>query len=192
MFKIIKIIVTGYPTAIQFNVETKVIYGKFLNIKIVNFPGEKYPFTTVLRKENSKYDVIPFNSNVSDKYKKMARLCYFRTNRTHTTSKKELENQNRIVESLLRKKGFPIRFIQDIKFKNKGADQGKEKKKFRGITVYNNVSQRHIFVKNVVKNSFLDKKTHYLTAEVPGKKIEQFVFTINLSLIHISEPTRPY
>ena len=55
----------------------------------------------------------------------MAGLCYFRTNRTHTTSKKELENQNRIVESLLRKKGFPIRFIQDIKLKNKGADQRK-------------------------------------------------------------------
>ena len=179
MFKIIKIIVTGYPAAIQFNVETRIIYGKFLNIKIINIPEEKYPFTTVLRKENSKYDVIPFNSNVSDKYKKMAGLCYFRTNRTHTSSKKELENQNMIVEKLLRKKGFPNRFIQNIKSKNKGKDQGKEKKKFTGITVYNNISQRHIFVKNVVKNSILDKETHYLPAEVPGKKIEQFVFTIN-------------
>ena len=179
MLKVIKIIVTGYPTTIQFNVETKIIYGKFLNIKIINFPGEKYPFTTVLRKENSKYDVIPFNSNVSDKCKKMAGLCYFRTNRTHTTSKKELENQNRIVESLLRKKGFPIRFIQDLKLTMKRTEDGKEKKKFTGTTVYDKVSQRHIFVKNVVKNSSLDKNTHYQPAEVPGKKIEQFVFTIN-------------
>ena len=63
-------ITNGYPKCIQFNVETKVIDGKFLNIKIFNVPGENTPTTTVLRKPNSKFDIIPFNSNVSLKYKK--------------------------------------------------------------------------------------------------------------------------
>ena len=77
MLKIIKIIITGYPdciNCIQFNVETKIIYGKFLNIKIFSIPGELNPTTTVLRKANTKYDIIPFISNVSVKYKKMAGL----------------------------------------------------------------------------------------------------------------------
>jgi len=90
MLKIVKIITTGYPDAIQFNVKTKIIYGKFLNIKIFNNPATTKPVTTVLRKSNSKYDVIPFNSNVNPKYKKMAGLCYFKTNRTHKTSEEEL------------------------------------------------------------------------------------------------------
>ena len=56
-------------------------------------------------------------------------MCYFRTNRAHTSSKKELENQNKIAESLLEKKGFPIRFIQDLKLTMKRTEGGKEKKK---------------------------------------------------------------
>ena len=59
MLKIIKIITTGFPDCIQFNVEIKTIYGKFLNIKIFNIPGELNPTTTVLRKANSKYDNNP-------------------------------------------------------------------------------------------------------------------------------------
>ena len=73
MLEVIRMITNGYPKCIQFNVETKVIDGKFLNIKIFNVPGENTPTTTVLRKPNSKFDIIPFNSNVSLKYKKNGR-----------------------------------------------------------------------------------------------------------------------
>ena len=113
MLKIVKIITTGYTDAIQFNVETKIIYRKFLNIKIFNNPATTKPVTTVLRKSNSKYDVIPFNSNVSPKYKKMAGLCYFKTNRTHTKSE-ELSRQNQIDTSILKEKGFPSKFIKNL------------------------------------------------------------------------------
>ena len=178
MFKIIKTIVSGYPDAIQFNAETRLIYGKFLNIKIVNFPGEQNPFTTVLRKQNSKYDIIPYSSNVSNKYKKMAGLCYFRTNRTHTSTKKERLNQDRIVQILLEEKGFSKTSIQEMKIKEKPDSQETERKKFTGLTVYDKVSNRHKFVKNVIKNSNLDTSKYYLPADIPGKKIEQFVFTI--------------
>ena len=49
------------------------------------------------------------------KYKKMTGLGYFRTNKTHTTSIEELANQNRIVERLLKKKGFPAQLIDLFK-----------------------------------------------------------------------------
>ena len=177
MLKIVKIITTGYPDAIQFNVETKIIYGKFLNIKIFNNPLTTKPITTVLRKSNSKYDIIPFNSNVSQKYKKMAGLCYFKTNRSHTTSKEELSRQNQIVFTILKEKGFPLKFIKKLAKKPKNKEI-KEKKKFTGVTIFDNVSMRHKFVKNVLNNSTLNKDQYYLPAEIPGTKLEQFIFTI--------------
>ena len=59
MLEVIKVITTGYPKCIQFNVETKILYGKFLNIKIFNIPWDKFPTTTVLWNEKSKFNVIP-------------------------------------------------------------------------------------------------------------------------------------
>ena len=44
----------------------------------------------------------------------MAGLCYFKTNRTHTTSKEELSRQNQIVTSILKEKGFPLKFIKNL------------------------------------------------------------------------------
>ncbi len=93
----------------------------------------------------------------------MAGSCYFWTG--HTSSKEELLNQN-----LLAKQSFPTTFIQDIKSKQKAENQGTEKKRFTGLAEYNKLSKRHIFLKNVVKNSVLGKNKHYLPAEVPGKK----------------------
>ena len=86
---------------------TKIIFGKFLNIKIFNLPGNKFPTTTVLRKDKSKFDIIPFNSNVSMKYKKMTGLGYFRTVKTHTCLNEEYINQSNIVKTILNEKGFP-------------------------------------------------------------------------------------
>ena len=114
MLKIVKIITIGYPEAIRFNVKTKIIYGKLLNIKIFYNPATTKQVTTVLRKYNSKYDVIPFNSTVNPKYKKMAGLCHFKTNRTHTTSEEELSRQNQIITSILKEKGFPLKFIKNL------------------------------------------------------------------------------
>ena len=44
--------------------------------------------------------------------------------------------------------------------------------------MFDNVSKRHVFVKNVFKNSKLDKDIYYLPAEIPGRKLEQFIFSI--------------
>ena len=108
----------------------------------------------------------------------MAGLCYFRTNRTHTSTKKELFNQDRIVQNLLEEKGFSKTLIQEMKTKENPYNQETERENFTGLTVYDKVSNRHKFVKNVIKNSNLDTSKYYLPADIPGKKIEQFVFTI--------------
>ena len=59
----------GFPwkTVLQFNMESKVIYGKFLNIRIfLQIPNSFRPFTTVLRKENNKYNIIPPKSKTPE------------------------------------------------------------------------------------------------------------------------------
>ena len=107
----------------------------------------------------------------------MAGLCYFKTNRSHTTSKEELSRQNQIVFTILKEKGFPLKFIKKLAKKPKNKEI-KEKKKFTGVTIFDNVSMRHKFVKNVLNNSTLNKDQYYLPAEIPGTKLEQFIFTI--------------
>ena len=104
--KAVKIIGSGYPPSLKFNMESKIIYGKFLNIRIYNDPHSSMPFTTVLRKENNKYNIIPPNSNTHQKYKKMAGLSYFKTARTHSSSEKELRNQYRVIHTILECKKF--------------------------------------------------------------------------------------
>ena len=171
MMNVIKTIIKGYPECIQFNVKTK-----FLNIKIFNIPGEKTPPTTVLRKPNSKFDIIPFNSNVSLKYKKMAGLGYFKT---HTCSREEEVQQKKIVKMILKEKGSPDKLIKDLENTKSVNTKMKKTKKFLGTTVFDNVSKRHKFVRNVFKQYIIDKEKFYLPEDVPGKKLKQYIFTIN-------------
>ena len=101
------ILITGYPAAIQFNVETKLLWGKVLNIRIFNDPTSSTPYTTVLRKENFKYDVIPYNSNIPYHFKLLAGRSYFKTTRSHTNFKSELRNQLKVVSSILKLQTCP-------------------------------------------------------------------------------------
>ena len=68
MMNAIKIICTGYSKEIPFNKKTKIIQGKFLNIRVINFLKVNSPTTSVLRKSNNKYNITPPNSNVSWKF----------------------------------------------------------------------------------------------------------------------------
>ena len=52
--KAVKIICSGYPPSLKFNMESKIIFGKFLSIRIYNDPHSSISFTTVLRKENER------------------------------------------------------------------------------------------------------------------------------------------
>ena len=91
LFQAMQIIGSGYPPCIIFNIESKVIHGKFLNIRIYNNPATQTPYTTVLRKSQNKYNIIPPNSNTHPRFKQMAGLGYFRTFRTHCSTQKEIK-----------------------------------------------------------------------------------------------------
>ena len=101
----------------------------------------------------------------------MAGLCYFKTNRTHTTSEEELSRQNQIVTSIPKEKGFPLKFIKSLAKIPKNKEI-KEKRRFTGVTVFDSVSMRHKFVKNVINHSTINKELYYLPVEIPGTKLE--------------------
>ena len=83
------------------------VYGKFLNIIIFNIPGEKHPTTTILRKLNSKYDIIPFNSNVSLKFRKMAGLGYYKTIKTLNMHRRRKTPTNKHCQNNPKRKRIP-------------------------------------------------------------------------------------
>ena len=80
------------------------------------------------------------------------------------------------MKTILQEKGFPENEIRKIRKVSKKQPEKQEKKKYIGTTVFDNVSKRHVFVKNVFKNSKLDKDIY--SAEIPGRKLEQFIFSI--------------
>ena len=76
----------------------------------------------------------------------MAGFCYFKTNKTHdTTSKQELIWQNQIVFSILKEKGFPVKFIKSLDKIPKHKEK-KEKKRIIEVTDFDSVSMRNKFV----------------------------------------------
>ena len=112
--KAIKVICTGYPKDIIFNMETKIIQGRFFEYKNIKLSIYNNTIHTVLRKQNNKYNIIPPNSNVAWKYKKMAGNGYFRTARTHCSTSRERNNQYKIIHHILRLKGFSKNQISKI------------------------------------------------------------------------------
>ena len=106
----------------------------------------------------------------------MAGLGYFRTNKTHTSSQEELAWQNEIVKNILREKGFPDQFIKELA--NTSKKEKRESKRYTGVTVFDEISKRHIFVKKVFSKSIIDKDKFHLPADIPGKKLEQYIFTV--------------
>ena len=174
--QIIKIIGNGYPACIIFNMESRIIYGKFLNIRIYNNPKTKVPLTTVLRKSQNKYNIIPPNSNTHKRYKRMAGLSYFKTARTHTSTSNELQNQFSVIYSILRGKGFTSKQIKYMEnFKSK---QDKVKKRFLSKTVFDEMSNRHKYVGRAFKACNIDQEKYFSPMEVPGRKLEQMIFTV--------------
>ena len=149
-----------------------------MNIRIFNDPSSSTPCTSVVRKENFKYDVIPFNSNVSHHFKLMAGKSYFRTAKSHSNTISELANQNRIVYSILKFKNFSNTIIHQMKRQKRSSPLSSSTKKFLGKTVFDNVSLRHSFISRVFKSSTLDKNIYYLPMPVPGPKLEQYIFSI--------------
>ena len=147
------------------------MWGKFLNIRIFNDPSSPIPFNMVLRKENFKYDIIPFNSNVPKHFKLMTGRSYFRTVCSHTSSKVELKNLLRVIYSILKRKGFPNWMINQMSSIASSKQNPLSAKKFLGTTVFD-VGLRHSFATRVFTDSSLEKQLIFLPMSVPGPKLE--------------------
>ena len=173
----LEIIVTNYPKQIVLNVETEIIAGKFLNIKLFNSPKMQEPFTSVLRKKHAKYCVIPPSSNTVPAFKKCAGSTYFRTAKTHCSTISEYKRQCSIVEKILSMKGYSSDDI--VKMSNISTPKKiltGEKKKFCGTTTFDAVTESHRFMKNVF--SKLKVHGYYSPMAVPDSKLKQYIFTI--------------
>ena len=107
----------------------------------------------------------------------MAGLCYFRTNRTHTCNNLARDRQDQVTRTILIAKGYPRNYIKRLRSYEHRAGVV-PKKKFLGKTIHDGISKRRVFVKNIVKHSLVDLEKFYSPVDVPGKKLEQFVFTV--------------
>ena len=101
--QVLKIVFTGYPLDISLNFKSNLIQGKFLNVCLYNDLVDHSPFTTILRKRHTKYDVIPPSSNTHGMYKKCAGRTYFDMVHFHCSHTSEHKRQ---IKTILTEKGF--------------------------------------------------------------------------------------
>ena len=110
-------IIEGYPKEITLNVKTGIITGNFLNIRIYSDPTVEHPCTSILRKQHSRYNIIPPDSNTVDCFKKCAGQTYYRMADTHCSTYLERCRQKGIIRLILELKGFSR--LQILKMKNR-------------------------------------------------------------------------
>ena len=172
----IRIISTTYPPDIQLNVEINIFQGKFLNLRLYNQIQSDRLYTTILRKKNSKYDIIPPNSNTCKSYKSCAGRTYFDMARSHCSDALEQERQVHVVQHILRHKNFsPNQFVNMNKMRQFRPPRDKL---YTGKVEHDSTSKIHRYLRDVFRDSDLDPEIYSLPMTVPGKKILQYVFTL--------------
>ena len=176
VLKAIEIISTTYPADIQLNVEVGVLQGKFLNLRIYSPPIGDQPYTTILRKRNSKYDIIPPNSNTCPKYKTCAGVTYFDMTTTHCSDQRERHRQVDVVNHILSLKGYKRRQIRHMK--RTRPPRPLRTTLYTGKIEFDKVSKIHRYLRGVFADSGVDPAVYDLPMVVPGKKLLQYVFTL--------------
>ena len=176
----LRIIIEGYPKEITLNVKTGLITGNFLNIRIYSDPTRTSPYTTVLRKQHSRYNIIPPNSNTVDCFKRCAGQTYFRLATTHCSTQVETARQRSIVKLILKLKGYSDNYIRKMashKVKAKVDPILKpEKKQFLGTVTFDSLTLNHTRLKRIFR--LLHKEKYYLPMSVPDIKLKQYIFTL--------------
>ena len=79
---------------------------EILNLRMYNQIHSDKMFTTILRKKNSKYDVIPPNSNTCKSYKSCAGRTFFYMTHTHCSDLSERKRQVKTVKLIMKLKNF--------------------------------------------------------------------------------------
>ena len=74
-------------------------------------------------------------------------------------------HQSNIVKTILKEKGFPPGLIKQLENSDKKTTKDTKVKRFIGTTVFDKVSNRHVYVKQIFSKSLLNKETHYLPTD---------------------------
>jgi hypothetical protein len=173
----LKIIITSYPKEIQLNVKTGLITGNFLNLRIFNDPTMTHPYTTILRKQHSRYNIIPPHSNTVGTFKLCAGRTYARMAVTHCSTQNEFKRQQGIIRLILEKKGFSTALVNKMLSKKWKKQTSKtEKKRFIGTVTFDALTNNHKRLRSVFQ--LLSKDVYYLPMCVPDVKLKQFIFTL--------------
>jgi hypothetical protein len=176
----LKIIIDGYPKEITLNMKTGLITGNFLNIRIYSDPTRDAPYTTILRKQHSRYNIIPPDSNTVECFKKCAGTTYFRLTKTHCSTLEESDRQRGIVKLILKLKGYTDHYIR--KMASSGARPPvdllvkKDKKQFLGTVTFDSLTLNHTRLKRIFR--VLHKEKYFLPMSVPDIKLKQYIFTL--------------
>ena len=176
--QVLKIVFTGYPLEVTLNVESNLIQGKFLNIRLYNDLVDRSPFTTILRKPHTKYDVIPPSSNTHGMYKKCAGRTYFDMVRSHCSHTSEYKRQIETVKTILTEKGFSHHQIMRMKKKRGRNTRLPYDKIYVGKVPFDQTSQIHKFLRNTFASRTFDDEGFSLPMVVPGRKLHQYIFTV--------------
>ena len=181
MIRAMEIITCNYPKDIQLNVETNVIQGKFLNLRLYNVHGDTKAYTTILRKSNAKYDIIPPHSNTHSKYKSCAARTYFGMIDTHCSNETEKVRQHTVVNKILELKGYNSKVIKNMKkdFNKPKSETKQEMGKYIGKVEYCDLTKTHVHMQNIFKAAKNEDSKWALPMAVPGKKLLQYIFTIS-------------
>ena len=89
---------------------------------------------------------------------------------------KELETQYKVIQTILKCKGFSNKQI--FKIRNFRQTEELERKRFLCKTVYNEVSERHKYVVKTFMSCNINKEKYYKPREITGKKLERMIFTV--------------
>ena len=89
----------------------------------------------------------------------------------------ELRNKYRTIQHILRLKGFSKQLINEIQSTKIISDK-KPNKRFISTVIFDEIYQRHRFLRDLFKHSKIDLDRYYMPMDVPGTKLEQHIFTL--------------
>ena len=179
---ILKILITGYPSSIDFNIKITYLHNTFLNLRFYIIPNKKDLSISILRKIHDKHDIVQSDSYNNPQYVGAAlstsayNICQKTNHRFHK------RHQYKIYKEILSAKGYKTEdFNKRLlstkkKLKSETKTRPKMDKKYGGKITYDSVTKIHTYIIKLLKVSKFPKDTA-LPIAVGAKKVKNYVFT---------------
>ena len=106
----------------------------------------------------------------------MAGLSYFRTVKLLSSDPEEYIRQQTVVSHILKLNIFPALRISQMGCLSKKTVN--VSKRFLSIITFDQVTNRHKFITNMIRQFELNPDKYYRPACIPGVKLENLIFTI--------------